>query len=371
MSLRLVLRVTGVVLAMLLGLEGGTRLDDWVRFDVPLTARPVGVDDLLTRDSTGMHGRPSSHFRKWRMNALGMRGPEPRFGVAVGAPRVLVAGASETFGLLESPGAEWPAQLQARLTDACGPTRPDVLNAAFAGMSLPTVAQDLTRRGAALSPAWFVYYPTPAQYLEVERPAPATPDTSTPAGAPLPAFRWRVTSRLRDQLRDALPAFVRRRYQEQAIADARQGRGAEWLFTSPPADRLAAFDADLRGLVGAARAIGAQVLLVQHATYVDGPPPAGPRDADFRAAWNRYYPRATTDALIAMEGAAAAVVARVAADSAAILVDARAALHADRDRVFGDQSHFTDAGASLVAGQVASTLVSVGACGRSASGATP
>jgi len=367
-TLRVIARCIVVVSAVLVGLEGGTRLDDWVRFGAPPLARPIGVDDLLVRDALGMHGRSSTQFRKWRMNALGMRGDEPRSGDSTGGARVLVAGASETFGLLESPGAEWPAQLQRQLDRRCGPDRPDVLNAAFAGMSLPTVTQDLSRRGAGLAPQWFVYYPTPAQYLETDRPLAAVRDTVIPRGRDLPVFRWRFLSRLRDQLRDVLPLIVRRSYQQQTIAMARAGQADDWLFRSPPPDRINAFDGDLRKLVGIARSVGATVVLVQHATYLDGPPPPGARDTDFRTAWNRYYPRATIDALIAMEGKAATIVQRIAADSGAYLVDFRSALHRERDRLFSDQSHFTDEGAALVAESVATVLESGGVCPISVTG---
>jgi lysophospholipase L1-like esterase len=368
---RLLTRSLAVATAMLVGVEGGTRLDDWVRFGTPLTARPIGMADLLIRDSLGVHGRPSVHFRKWRMNGLGMRGEEPRHGESVGAARVLVAGASETFGLLESPGAEWPAQLQRELSARCGPERPDVLNAAFAGMSLPTITQDLARRGAQLAPQWFVYYPTPAQFLEIERPVAAERDTVTPRGNELPVFDWRFISRFRDQLRDALPVVVRQRYYEREIAMARAGQPDDWLFHAPPVERLAAFEADLRTLVGVAHGAGAKVVLVQHATYVDGPPPKGPRDADFRVVWNRFYPRATIDALIATEAAAAEIVRRIAADSGARVVDVRSSLHRDRDRLFSDQSHLSDAGAAVVAQGVASILEAGGVCVKRTIPASP
>ena len=53
-----------------------------------------------------------------------------------GEIRVLILGSSESFGLYESPGLEFPAQLASRLRD-----RGDfeVVNAAVAGMTLATM----------------------------------------------------------------------------------------------------------------------------------------------------------------------------------------------------------------------------------------
>ncbi len=356
------LRLVAVGAVTFAALEGGARLDDRVRYGTPVLARPVGIGDLLVRDSLGVHGRPSAQFRKWRMNALGMRGEDVRLSEAEGTIRVLIAGASETFGFAEAAGREWPAQLQDGLIKRCGPGRHVVLNAAFAGMYLPTVTQDFARRGSGLDPNWFVYYPTPAQYLEPELPVAAPRDTVMRGAHDLPAFRSRFLGRIREQVRDGLPPIVRRWFQDRTVATAREGQSDDWLFRSPPPERLAAFEADLRTLVGTARGAGAKVVLVQHATYVDGPPPAGIRDADFRTVWNRFYPRATIDALIAMEGAAAAIVRRVAADSGALVVDVRSALHGDRDRLFSDQSHLSDAGAGVLAEGVASVLESHGVC---------
>lgn len=351
-----------MALATVVAVEVGTRLDDWIRFGTPFLAEAVSLNDLLIRDSTGMHARPSQHFRKWRTNRVGTRGPEPKHLDRPSAPRVIVSGASETFGLLESPNQEWPAQLQTRLDSACGAERPDVLNAAFAGMSLPTVRQDLDRRLSALGAQWFVYYTTPAQYLETDVPTPATPSTTRPSGRLPGALRLRFPQRVRDQIRASLPEFVLTWNRQRDIARATEGQPATWFFESPPPDRLALFEADLRKLVGSARTLGMRVVLVQHAAYLDVSLPPSPRDSLYLPMWQRYYPRARPSALIANEAAAVPIVARVAADSGALLVDPRAMLHADRDRFFGDQSHFTDAGAAVVAGLVAEAMLRAGVC---------
>jgi hypothetical protein len=165
-------------------LEATVRVDDWAQFGVPLGLPAIGIDELAVRDSLGFHARPATAFRQYRVNALGFRGPEVP-NVADGRPVVITTGASETFGLYETAGKEWPRQFADSLA-ACG-AQVHVLNAAFAGMSLPTVQQDFERRLARLRPHMVLYYPTPMQYLVTDNPRPAEPLPGPVA--PLP--RWR------------------------------------------------------------------------------------------------------------------------------------------------------------------------------------
>src|SRR5690349_1415921 len=47
-----------LVLSFCIVLELTARVDEWVRYGMPLFTRVVAHDDLLVRDADGMHGRP-------------------------------------------------------------------------------------------------------------------------------------------------------------------------------------------------------------------------------------------------------------------------------------------------------------------------
>ena len=52
------------------------RVEDLIRYGMPL-ASPYGSEvDLVTHDSLGAHGRPGAQYLKWSLNSLGTRGPE-------------------------------------------------------------------------------------------------------------------------------------------------------------------------------------------------------------------------------------------------------------------------------------------------------
>lgn len=352
-------RATGVLgglLALVAGavaFEGTVRLDDWARFGTPLASGASSLGDLVVRDSLGIHARPGGAFRQFVINRRGFRGPET---AALPEPALVIAasGASETFGLYERAGGEWPRQLEDTLRARCA-VPVQVLNAGFAGMALPTVIQDVERRLAPLRPDVGVYYPTPAQYLEAERPV-ATPPVTHPTPPP-PPWRLRAVPRTRDALKRAVPEaaldLVRRldtRRQRQALADARTGAHADTV----PRDRLAAYEEDLRRLVGVYRRAGITPVLVVHQhRFADTVSQEARRTL---RAWERFYPRYSGRVLLAFDDSAAVRTRWVARDSQLLVVDPRAALRARGTAAFADFSHFTDDGATLFGGAVAAAV---------------
>jgi hypothetical protein len=330
-----------LLLLVLLTAEVAVRAEEWIRWRTPFTSRVQAATDLAVRDASGVHPLPGGSFRKWRFNSVGTRGDEP----IAGRPRLIVTGASESFGLYESPDREYPRQLGDSLA-AVGCVA-DVLNAAFPGMSLPTVEQDLRLRLAALTPTAILYYPTPPQYLDADGlPTPARPDSTGPHPVRELRMRSRFHDRAFNQLKAMLPPvadWLRRR----EITALKAAIPADSLFTSVPEPRLRAFEADLRRLVGTTRGLGATPVLATHANAFGGPQPLGP--ATLRA-WERFYPRADGATLLSFERAANGVIRTVAADSNVALVDAAATFETlPAAAHFADFSHFTDGGAAQMA----------------------
>jgi len=341
----------GLALAalVLVGAETAVRIDDWAQFRTPLLFGATAVTDLLVVDAAGTHPAPNTSFRKWRINSLGTRGPEPDS--TRRASRVLILGASETFGIYESPDHEYARQLADSL-DA-GRCHADVLNAGFPGMSLPTVDQDLRLRLAAIHSQVAVYYPTPAQYLDASPPHPSRRDTTGDGRPHLPlwstTFPWgsRFLARASGQFKLMLPRQLQDYMRNVDLQHSQAAWPGDSLFERAPGDRIDRFDADLRTLVGTTRQLHITPVLVTHANAFTGTPPA----ADDRLrAWQRFYPRAVGRTLVAFDSVAADRIQRVAGDSAVAVVDAWRAFHdVPSDSMFADFSHFTDAGAARMA----------------------
>jgi hypothetical protein len=268
---------------------------------------------------------------------------------------------------MESPGKEYPRQLEDSLNariarnrcPAISPRRVEVLNAAFAGMSLPTIEQDLRLRLFRLHPDVVVVYPAPVGYLEDPVPRAAHPD-STHAYRPFPVsrvFHLRLLDRARSQVKQTAPerllTLVRRVQTERAVQSQRMG----WQFSQIPPDRLQLFEGDLIRLVTTVRKLGAKPVLVTHANAFVGRPTV---NETLLQAWEKFYPRAKGPIIIAFDSAASLATMRVATDYGLTLVDAAHRLSGEPSSDFGDFVHFTDSGAAAMADVLADSLCSEG-----------
>lgn len=365
MNLRRWGAVLAAVLGFLVAFELTARVEDWVRYRMPFDSPYRSEGDLAVRDSLGVHGRPNARYLKWQMNSLGLRGPEVTAARPEGVLRVVVVGASEAFGQSESPGQELPRQLEdtlrARLMDMDAPwTGVQVLNAAFFGMSLPTVLQDIQLRLRHFEPQVIVLYPTTAQYLANDRPEPSTPGAgAAPAVDRRMAWWPRSLARLREQLKRVTPAFLRQWRWNREYAAAARGRPDGWQFEEVPAERLAAFDADLRTFVGTVRSIGAAPVIATHANRFVG---GAATDSSLLDAWQRFYPRASGPVILAFDSAGAPVTAGVARDSSVPLADVREALSRCVE-CFADYAHLTDEGAARAASRAADAVLAAAGLG--------
>jgi len=339
--------LVGGLLLGLASFEIQTRIDDWARFGVPLVSKISSIGDLLVTDSLGAHARPNSRYRQFGINSLGFRGPELS---ADGRPLLVTAGASETFGLYEPEGKEWPAQLKDSLALLCkGPV--DVANAAFAGMSLPRVRYDIQHRLRQLAPFAVVYYPTPMQYLDPE--LPPNEATAGPATGVKSHQQSRALPRVREAVKRIVPEVILDRLRVRQTEESRRFLEAKPLKKAP-LERLARFEVDLRALVGDVRSIGAVPVLVVHQNRFSGP--MSESEERWLRAWEKFYPRFTGRAILEFEALARLATRRVAGDSALILVDPAASLAESPSTAFSDFSHFTGRGSAIFGGHVARAL---------------
>jgi hypothetical protein len=365
MSVRWLIGWVGIAVVSLIALELTCRIEDWVAYRSPLISSFTSLDDLVVRDADGMHGRPHARYQKWVMNSLGMRGPEVSPTPAPGIVRVVTVGASETFGLMESAGKEYPRQLQDSLATrskaVCSAgTSPqfEVVNAAFAGMSLPTIEQDLRSRVHRLHPAFVLVYAAPAQYLEEDPPFAARPDSSGGVRGPskLAGLKPRVFGRIRNQVKSLLPERMKTWMRAAQTRSAVNAHEAGWKFEGLPTDRLDRFTADMRRVVGTIRSIGAVPVLVTHANIFRG---TEHRDTDLLTSWEKFYPRASGSLLVAFDSAAREVTLQIGRDSTVATVDAARHLEGAGPAAFGDFVHFTDLGAGRMAQVLADSVSAV------------
>jgi hypothetical protein len=328
-------RYLASILIFLLTLEGLARLDDYVRDGADLVA-PYDIDNLFQTGVTSRVGRPGARYAKWQMNQSGYRGPEPQAGQDI----VLVYGASEAFGLYESPGTEVPRQLEAQLNQRLNPAV-SVVNIALPGLRvgrMPYLDQAMTR----LRPTHVVIYPTPAAYIGLAKGyCHAPPET---IGQPAPRhMTWRLSGKLELLFKKQAPGWLM-----TALRRLDVWRAARNMVVSQqvPDATIKAFAEDVDCAIEHIRQQGAKPILLTHATRFGATP--GPGDEDMLLAWRRSYPDLAEEGFLDMERRANLALIELASRQGVRLVRADQVLPPG-PIYFADFVHFTDTGALTLA----------------------
>ena len=347
------LRSIGSLAVAVLVLEGLARLDDAVTWGAPFWG-PYSYEVLNLFDERGVssvRGRPGARYQKWQQNALGFRGPEVSKDKPPGVKRVFLAGASEIFGLQESPGNELPAQLQREL-DRRRPGRYQVINAGRAGLSPPRFPHYFRSWLRQLDPDVIVYYPTPHFYLDEIPPSFTVPAEKRPRA---PRHLPRIVEKAKTLLRQATPPALRMQLNRLSLHLRRRGHGPDWVWREVPAERVARYRAHLAAIVEAVREdTRVELQLCLHANRF--PRELTRLDERQLLALEVEYPRASPRALLEIDGAINRVTREVAAARGLPLIDLQGKL-GKRPELYADFSHFTDRGAAEAAGIIADALL--------------
>ena len=337
-------RIARILLCLLccaLGVEVAVRVDDRLSYGAPLLGN-FNYESLFEYDHLGKRGKPYARYLKWQMNSLGLRGPELR----PGSRRIGVVGSSETFGLYERPGGEWPRRLESLLNQAAAHPPVDVVNFALPGMLLSTFQRRLAQWVELVRPHAVVFYPSPTGYLYYH-------EAQSPEARQAPKQRpeLRITARAQQVLKDVLPDrienWLRKRQARRIFAATAQ------VMESAPESLIDSYRADVAAVVGELRQRGIEPVLVTHATYFGAR--VDPSERAMMIAWRKFYPMLKEDGFLNLEARANDALRAVASAERVALVDAAARMPSGTE-YFADFVHFTDRGAELFAAMVAEAL---------------
>jgi hypothetical protein len=74
--------------------------------------------NIVKVDSNGIpYNIPNTQYKKWKINSLGFRGKEIDLEKKKEQIRIMCFGSSETLGVHETEGKEWPSQIGEMLKD--------------------------------------------------------------------------------------------------------------------------------------------------------------------------------------------------------------------------------------------------------------
>lgn len=332
-------RILTCLAAALCTLEVCARLEDTLTQGAPFGGTYT-QDILYDRPGADFHGVPHARYLKWQLNSMGYRGPEPR----AGEFRVACVGASETFGLYESAGHEWPRQLDELLRNQ----RATVINTAYPGANLRTHLHQAPWMIDMVKPDLIVLYTSVAAYIHRDFYG------ELKAAAP-PARELRLLSKAKELMRRTIPAEWMQPVRQYQIDSAMRGRENEITSRIRP-ENVALFTEDLNQLLDYYASRRIPVLLVTHANRFG--PTVAPGEQPVLLAWRKAYPMLREEGFLDMEEQLNGRQRQAAAARGLPVVDAARQMPAG-PRYFADFVHFTDEGATAMAQLVHRALADV------------
>jgi len=363
MEVKKIARVVGycalLAVVAMVSAEVTSRIEDLVRFGTPLSVSPDFDRDLFDDFGHGdKRGKPNGHYKHIELNQFGFRAPHMESHPAGGVCRVMLLGASETFGMYESPGKNYPDQLRDELKSKGSF---EVVNTAIPGMTLQSVLKAYDERLSAFKPGVVVIYVSPLFDLNIPIREKTNPSTETESIKPKPiapetptkTVAAPIRSRFIHRLPDVIdkPEFIQRMLDARVIA---QQRKSLTVFSEVPTEIVDRHLENLQQLVQSIEKSGSIPILVTHAIQVQFPP----TDSDIRLLESAITntPRATPAILLEYEECICQRIITLAQQKNIELVDLAGLLNGQHE-AFGDLVHFTDLGAKQAALAVANGIL--------------
>jgi hypothetical protein len=318
------------------------RVDDYLQEGAPLLGNHA-MSAMLTHDDFGVVGRPYGHFGKWKLNALGYRGPD----IHSNSVKIICIGASETFGMGETGGMEYPRQLEHVINSRRPNLHVEVVNVAYAGQSLRTFSHRIDKVVDALSPRMALIYPSFIGYINdasIGQPDPLE-WVQEPRG-----FHSRILDKMLASI-DRMPQWaedLRYRYHIW-----RSVRKAKVIVRAIPESHVDQFRSDLRLVLDGLQQRHVCPVLITHATFFGQS--VEPKEHYMLTAWRRFEPALADDGWLDVERRMNAVIRQEAQERHLTLVEPDKVLSGPE--YFTDWVHFTNRGANIMANLIADKLV--------------
>jgi len=312
---------------------------------------------------------PNARFEKWGNNNLGFRGPEVTQNKPLDTVRVVCMGSSESYGLFESPGKEWPAQLREKLSNQ----KYEIINSSLVGFDVTSYDAYLKKHVYSLKPDIILLVISPLMYVSMlENAAAKTISPSKPDGRRVSNnlsmkrklfANMRILPKIKQVIKQSVmnnfPEMLKRyqiwniHKQIEEIEHLRlKGRKP---MDSVPDIYVDNFRDELNRLVESIRSRGIDVMLTTYPTlmsydnitkyleiFLDG---------------RRFNIYLSLTGMVDSVNKLNAVIEHVAVDKKTVFFDAESFLPKSTD-YFGDLFHYTDKGAKRFAEGVAAQLQS-------------
>jgi hypothetical protein len=345
-------------LILIFAIEICARIDDKIRYGAPFFG-DYSSALLRAKDPEGINSNvPNSHFEKWNINRFGFRGRDVSIRKPKGVTRIICMGTSETFGLYESPGREWPNQLNNMLN---GDNHFQVINTSVVGLPLKKYRRYIEKYVIRFEPDVIILLINPFDYAVGTEKFAKRQNTSQKhinEGLKRKIFdlkniiyTFRILPKFKQVLKTLIPEEVLRKYQIWDMERQLQGLERRRLDGNKPINvisnqSLDGFRSDLEELVEFLRHQKIKVILSSYPVLISSE--NIDKHLEVFLDHRRFYIELSLQGIIDASVKFDEVIKRVANDYSIGFIDNNAALSKD-SRNFADNVHYTDEGARLVA----------------------
>jgi len=360
-------KLVGIIVVFSITVEVCARIDDAIKFGAPFWSA-YSNECLRSTDEAGFPvNLPNARFEKWQHNSLGFRGPEIDTSSPSGRVRVVCVGSSESYGLYESPGKEWPSQLQDIL-----PPRYEVINASVVGLNLRSFPPYLKKHVFPLRPDVIVlvvnplFYVTSMQRCAQSTGQPATLPPKKTAPVPVP-WKCRLMANCRSfpKLKQALKQSVAAHFpsilkkyqlhdtQKQVEAIERMRLKGKKPLDLIPETYINGFRQNLAETVDLITSQGIKVLLTTYPSLV-----ADDNMGKYPEIFldnRRFCIELSIIGILYTINRSNKVVRDMATEKNTMFMDA-ASLVPKNENYFADNVHYTDKGSRIIAENIANQL---------------
>ncbi len=263
-----------------ISMELCARIDDKMKYQAPLLGE-YSPDRLREKDQDGIrHNIPNSRFERWEINKFGFRGEAFAVEKPAGVKRVVCMGTSESFGLYEGAGKEWPSQLAEMLSDK---GKYQVINASVVGLPLKQFAPYMEKYVARFQPDVVILYVNPYFYAQeklAQKNGGAEKTTEPQRRGEVKAgpreklsMTPRIAGKMKLAFKEVLPSAVLKIYQYWSMSreirtiEGEELKGKEAVDTVPE-KVLQSFREDLIRLVSFLTARNIQVVLSSYPVLI-------------------------------------------------------------------------------------------------------
>jgi len=362
------MRYVVAFLIFLLTIELCTRIDDKLKYNAPFSGI-YSVENLRRSDALGfLVNAPGSRFEKWENNSFGFRGPEITLQKPDGVVRCVCMGTSETYGLYEGPGKEWPSRLNEILG---GKGNYEVINSAIVGLRMDDYKVYLAKHVLKFKPDIVVIMINPYMYFaglvrrenqsNARQKQKVTICAEVTKEAPffVPRSYTRLTQVTKKTLKGLIPESWLKSYQINAglkqVKEAQRWRlKNKKPLETVPQEHIDTFRDELRSLILFIQDNNAKVILSTYPVLID------------KHNVNNYYEEIldtqrfsaefSIEGLLDASNAANNVIMQTARELGVGVVD-NYHLVQKTTEYFADNVHYTDKGADAVAKNMARYIV--------------